>query len=71
MSIEWLGLSHAKLSGHAGVGGGRRGGPLPARQEPRPRVIRAEPRGADSGGTAFAIKAEGGKEDASQMKRGL
>lgn len=56
MSVEWLGLSHAKLSGHAGGGGGRRGGPLPARREPRPRVIRAEPGGAGSGGAALGIR---------------
>lgn len=61
MSIEWLGLSHAKLSGHAGLGGGGRGGPLPGRGEPRPRVIRAEPGDGGSGDAALGIKAEGGR----------
>lgn len=61
MSIEWLGLSHAKLSGHAGLGGGGRAGPLPGRGEPRPRVIRAEPGGGGSGSAALGIKAEVGR----------
>lgn len=59
MSIEWLGLSHAKLSGYAGGDG--RGGPLPGKGEPRPRVVRAEPGGGGSGGAALGIRAEGGR----------
>lgn len=66
MSIEWLGLSHAKLSGSAVVGGSGTGGPLPARGEPRSRVI-----GAGPGGGAFGIKAQGGKEDALQVRSRL
>lgn len=61
MSIEWLGLSHAKLSGYAGLGGDGRGGPLPGKGEPRPRVVRAEPGGGGSGGAALGIRAEGGR----------
>lgn len=34
MSIEWLGLSHAKLSGHAGAGGSGRGGPFLPGEDP-------------------------------------
>lgn len=70
MSTEWLGLSHATLSGGAVVGGSGTGGPLPARGEPRPRVTGAEPGGAGPGGAALGTKAQGGEDDAPQVRRG-
>lgn len=64
LSVEWLGLSHAKLSAQAEVGGGG---------EARPRVLGARPVGvgAGSGAAALGIKAQGGKEDASETGMGL
>lgn len=69
LSTEWLGLSHAKLSGHAGVGG-RRPPPYWRRSQAKGQQGRAR-WGADTGGAALGIKAKGGKEGASQTRREL
>lgn len=77
LSIEWLGLSRARLSGQAEMGGARwkgegGGDPLLAGGEARSRVPEAGPGGvgASSGGFALGIKAQGGKEDAFEVKNG-
>lgn len=70
MSIEWLGLSHAKLSGHAGVGGGRKGGPS----------LPGENLGQGSSGQSQGVQAPGAlplglgrkwKRGCLRMRRGL